>query len=102
MHTHTQGNVHTQKKSSIHSILGLFESDSRDLRLGEPAELGSWGLPALRLAPTLPSVHASPTPTPCTLSFTWVFSKVITDFFQLTVRPLVALQMLVEVRVVGS
>lgn len=90
-----------KKRSNIPSILGLFESDSRDLRLGEPAELGSWRLPVLRLAPTL-QVHMPPLPQLLELSTsTGVFSNVITDS-QLTVRVLLALQMLVEVRVVGS
>lgn len=93
--------AHTQKRSNIPSILGLFESDSRDLRLGEPAELGSWRLPVLRLAPTL-QVHVPLLSQLLALSTsTGFFSNVITDS-QLTVRVLLALQMLAEVRVVGS
>lgn len=100
MCAHARTHMYTQKRSNIPSILKLFESDFRDLRLGEPAELASWGLPVLRLAPTL-QVHVSPLPQLLALSAsTGVFSNVITDS-QLTVRALLALQMLVEVRALG-
>lgn len=55
----------------------------------------------LRLAPSL-QVYAPPLPRRLALSpSAGVFSNVITDS-QLTVRVLLALQMLAEVRVVGS